>query len=61
MYMYHGFNPQKDGLKLDYEVKRLLQRETGWEAVMRVRCSKGKNKKTNKRLKNKIDKIKCIR
>lgn len=41
IYYYPGFAADKDGVKLQAEVKRNLTRETTWEAVMRIRCSKG--------------------
>merc|ERR1712159_872875 len=40
-YFYPAFFARKDGLKLKAEVTRNLTRETGWEAVMRVRMGKG--------------------
>lgn len=40
-YYYPGFAADKDGAKLQSEVRRNLLRETAWEAVMRIRCSKG--------------------
>mmetsp|Transcript_2919 Transcript_2919/g.4880 ORF Transcript_2919/g.4880 Transcript_2919/m.4880 type:complete len:1045 (+) Transcript_2919:75-3209(+) len=40
-YFYPGFFARKDGMKLKAEVTRNLTRETGWEAVMRVRMGKG--------------------
>eukprot|EP00884_Botryococcus_braunii_P006881 jgi/Botrbrau1/16194/Bobra.354_1s0001.3 len=41
LYFYPGFNPQRDGQKLFQELSHNLFRTTGWEAVMRIRCSKG--------------------
>ena len=38
---YPAFNAARDGAKLAHEVTRALLRYTGWEAVMRMRCSKG--------------------
>jgi len=40
-YFYPAFFARKDGMKLKAEVTRNLTRETGWEAVMRVRMGKG--------------------
>ena len=40
-YYYPGFNKDKDGLRLASELERNVTRETAWEAVMRIRCSKG--------------------
>ncbi|KAG7669812.1 hypothetical protein Ndes2437B_g05999 [Nannochloris sp. 'desiccata'] len=41
LYYYPGFAADKDGNKLTAEIIRNLTRETTWEAVMRIRCSKG--------------------
>lgn len=41
LYYYPGFDVGRDGAKLHSEVTRNLTREQGWEAVMRIRCSKG--------------------
>ncbi|GLC34598.1 hypothetical protein PLESTB_001244000 [Pleodorina starrii] len=41
LYHYPGFMSQRDGPKLHSEVVHNLTRPTAWEAVMRVRCSKG--------------------
>jgi hypothetical protein len=41
LYYYPGFMAARDGPKLAAEVKHNLLRPTAWEAVMRVRCSKG--------------------
>ncbi len=38
---FAAFRADKDGPELESVVKRVLTRETGWEAVMRVRCSRG--------------------
>ena len=35
------FHAPRDGEELGAKLKRVLTRETGWEAVMRVRCSRG--------------------
>jgi len=40
-YFYPAFFARKDGMKLKAEITRNLTRETGWEAVMRVRMGKG--------------------
>ncbi|EFN54134.1 hypothetical protein CHLNCDRAFT_135519 [Chlorella variabilis] len=41
LYYYPGFAAERDGPKLQAELSRNLARETAWEAVMRIRCSKG--------------------
>lgn len=41
MYHYPGFYLQRDGPKLSSDLERNLTRTTGWEAVMRIRCSRG--------------------
>jgi Sec23/Sec24 trunk domain/Sec23/Sec24 beta-sandwich domain len=41
LYFYPAFNAARDGAKLTAELRHDLQRYTGWEAVMRMRCSKG--------------------
>lgn len=41
LYYYPAFRADKDGEKLFRDVIRNITRETGWEAVMRVRTSKG--------------------
>ncbi|KAL3141459.1 hypothetical protein ABBQ32_005024 [Trebouxia sp. C0010 RCD-2024] len=41
VYCYPGFNQARDAPKLQTEIKHNLTRQTGWEGVMRVRCSKG--------------------
>jgi protein transport protein SEC24 len=41
LYYYPGFSADKDANKLTAEITRNLTRETTWEAVMRIRCSKG--------------------
>lgn len=38
---YPAFNAVRDGTKLTMELRAALLRYTGWEAVMRMRCSKG--------------------
>jgi protein transport protein SEC24 len=41
LYHYPGFRAERDGLKLRNELRHNLSRVTAWEAVCRVRCSKG--------------------
>lgn len=41
MYYYPGFTANRDGTKLTAEITHNLTRATAWEAVMRIRCSKG--------------------
>jgi protein transport protein SEC24 len=41
VYYYPAFTVEKDGEKFKRELAHCLVRETGWEAVMRVRCTKG--------------------
>ena len=41
MYHYPSFNADRDGEKFSKELAHCLVRETAWEAVMRVRCTKG--------------------
>ncbi|KAK9828118.1 hypothetical protein WJX81_006860 [Elliptochloris bilobata] len=41
LYYYPGFHPDRDGARVEAEVRHNLTRTTGWEAVMRIRCSKG--------------------
>lgn len=41
VYYYPGFTVEKDGDKFKSELAHCLVRESGWEAVMRVRCTKG--------------------
>ena len=38
---YPGFTLEKDGAKFEKELKNNLTRFTAWEAVCRVRCSRG--------------------
>eukprot|EP00889_Picochlorum_renovo_P008544 jgi/Picre1/35574/NNA_003035.t1 len=40
-YYYPGFSKDKDSSKLLAELERNVTRETAWESVMRIRCSKG--------------------
>ncbi|GJP79788.1 hypothetical protein CLOP_g10006 [Closterium sp. NIES-67] len=41
VYHYSGFHLANDGDKLRSQIVRNLTRETAWESVMRIRCSKG--------------------
>ena len=41
MYYYPAFNAERDGEKFSKELAHCLVRESAWEAVMRVRCTKG--------------------
>ncbi|KAF6250863.1 Sec23/Sec24 trunk domain-containing protein, partial [Scenedesmus sp. NREL 46B-D3] len=41
VYYYPGFHKLRDGPKLSAELSRNLTRPTAWEAVMRIRCSRG--------------------
>lgn len=41
LYYYPSFTVERDGEKFKRELAHCLTRETGWEAVMRVRCTKG--------------------
>lgn len=41
MNYYPGFRADKDGERFYYDLARLITRETGWEAIMRVRTSRG--------------------
>ncbi|KAE9005561.1 Protein transport protein Sec24-like [Phytophthora rubi] len=41
VYYYPAFNAERDGEKFRRELAHSLVRETSWEAVMRVRCTKG--------------------
>lgn len=43
IYFYPGFRADRDGERFYYDLARLITRETGWEAIMRVRTSKGIN------------------
>ncbi|KAL6066051.1 Protein transport protein Sec24B [Balamuthia mandrillaris] len=40
-FYYPAYAVQKDGQKFSLDLKNALTRETGWEAVMRIRASKG--------------------
>lgn len=41
VYHYPNFHAGRDGAKLAAEVTHNLSRPTAWEAVMRIRCSRG--------------------
>jgi hypothetical protein len=41
VYYYPGFYSSRDGARLTADVTRNLSRPTAWEAVMRIRCSRG--------------------
>ena len=41
LFHYPGFNAARDGSKLAAEVRGALLRTAGWEAVLRLRCSRG--------------------
>lgn len=41
VYYYPGFTPVADGARFAWELQHDLERETAWEAVMRIRCGKG--------------------
>ncbi len=41
VYHYPGFMASRDEPKLLHELRHNLTRPTAWEAVMRIRCSKG--------------------
>ncbi|CEG45436.1 coatomer copii [Plasmopara halstedii] len=41
VYYYPAFSAERDGEKFSKELAHCLVRETAWEAVMRVRCTKG--------------------
>lgn len=41
LYHYPGFRAERDGDKLSRELQRAISRPTGFEAVMRVRCTRG--------------------
>jgi len=38
---YVGFNPETDGPRFEMELQKRLTQKTGFEAVMRIRCTKG--------------------
>jgi protein transport protein SEC24 len=41
VFYYPGFKADRDGEKLSNDIRRDITRETGFEAVMRVRTSRG--------------------
>ncbi|CAK4085636.1 unnamed protein product [Aphanomyces euteiches] len=41
VFHYPGFNAAKDGEKFSTELAHCLTRENGWEAVLKIRCTKG--------------------
>lgn len=41
VYFHPRFDPVRDGLKLQSQIRRTLTRETGYSVTMRVRCSDG--------------------
>lgn len=41
LHHYPGFTLEKDGFKFEKELRNNLERFTAWEAVCRVRCSRG--------------------
>ncbi|KAK9861048.1 hypothetical protein WJX84_009471 [Apatococcus fuscideae] len=41
LYYYPAYNHERDAAKLRHELSHNLTRITGWEAVMRIRCSRG--------------------
>lgn len=41
VYFYPGFHVAKDGQRFSSDLGNNLTRPTGWEAVMRIRCSRG--------------------
>ena len=41
LYYYPNYIAPRDSLQLAYEVKHTLTRETGYQALMKVRCSNG--------------------
>ena len=41
LHSYVGFNPERDGPRFESELQKRLTQPTGFEAVMRIRCTKG--------------------
>mmetsp|Transcript_3701 Transcript_3701/g.7076 ORF Transcript_3701/g.7076 Transcript_3701/m.7076 type:complete len:1093 (+) Transcript_3701:74-3352(+) len=41
LHSYVGFNPQTDGAKFESRLHRSLTQQTAFEAVLRIRCTKG--------------------
>ena len=41
LFFHPRFEPVRDGNKLRAEIKRVVQRETGYSVTMRIRCSNG--------------------
>lgn len=41
VHYFPSFHAQRDGARLTAELTRNLTRPTAWEAVMRIRCSRG--------------------
>lgn len=41
IYFYPNYTAPRDNLKLSQEIKHALTRETGYQALMKVRCSNG--------------------
>ena len=41
MFFYPNFVAPRDTLKLQHEIRHSLRRETGYQALMKVRCSTG--------------------
>lgn len=41
LFSYVGFTPENDGERLEAQVRKTLMQETAFEAVMRIRCTKG--------------------
>lgn len=41
MFFHPRFDPVRDGVKLDAQIKRAILRESGYNATMRIRCSNG--------------------
>jgi protein transport protein SEC24 len=40
-YFYPNFHPPRDNLKLTWELSHSINRETGYQALLKVRCSNG--------------------